>query len=82
LASANPYAWIPFAKRMAKIPTVSVWSTGTGAANNVRDLNAGVDRAVTAINATVESGFSGVNITGANAAATNYAFHYTADTGW
>jgi hypothetical protein len=81
-ANAHPYSYIPFKKTMAKIPTVTGYSTTTGAVNNVRDVNAAVDRAISSVNATSSVGFGGMSLSALNASNTNYTYHYTADTGW
>jgi hypothetical protein len=82
-AGNQPYCWQPFKKVMAKIPTVTSYSPTTGAINTMRDVTpGGVDRAVTAAVNVGDTGFSGFNITGANAANWIAQFNWTADTGW
>jgi hypothetical protein len=82
-AGNQPYCWQPFKKVMAKIPTVTSYSPTTGAINTMRDVTPGnVDRAVTAAVNVGDTGFSGFNITGANAANWIAQFNWTADTGW
>ena len=81
-ASQSPVSYIPFPKRMAKVPSVTLYSTITGAINTVRDTSAGVDRAVTAVQAVGEAGYGGASLSAYNAAVTIYQWHYIADTGW
>jgi collagen triple helix repeat protein len=74
--------WLPFAKIMAKTPTIVGYST-TGTINAIRDITNGVDRGITASGwGAGETGFEGFQISGAASALVDYAFHYTADTGW
>jgi hypothetical protein len=80
--SQSPLGPVPFLKRMAKPPTMTAYSPSTGAANNLRDLTANIDKAVTGAWSIGESGISGWNITSANTGNYFGAFHYTADTGW
>jgi hypothetical protein len=82
-AGNQPYCWQPFKKVMAKAPTVTGYSPNTGAINTMRDVSPGnVDRAVTSAVNVGDTGFSGFNITGANAANWIAQFNWTADTGW
>lgn len=81
-ASCNANCNTPFPRRMAKAPTVVGYSAGTGAINNVRDVNAGADRAISGVNIATEVGFGGFNLSTLNAAVTQYGYDYTADTGW
>jgi hypothetical protein len=81
-ASANPNFYVSFSKPMAKTPTVTAYSAGTGAVNNVRDVNAGVDRAVSAITNPTEKGFGGCTLSTLNSSVTQYLYNYQADTGW
>jgi hypothetical protein len=78
----NAITPIRFIKPMAKTPTITGYSYSTGAANNVRDITAGVDRAIAAANTPADSGFNGFNITAGANVLTNYGFHWIADTGW
>jgi hypothetical protein len=80
--NTHPYQWIPYPKMMAKVPTIIGYSPSTGAAGNVRDVNAAIDRAISTPNDVAQSGFSGFSLSTLNASATNYTWHYTADTGW
>jgi hypothetical protein len=81
-AASHAYGWVPYKKVMAKLPTVIGYSSVTGAANAVRDQNAGVDRATTGPIANSDAGFSGFTISTTNAANAYMQIHYTADTGW
>jgi hypothetical protein len=81
-ASSNCYAHVPFKRTMAKVPTITGYSPPTGAVNNVRDENAGLDRTISAALAIGDSDFGGFNLGSVNGAGTNYSFHYIADTGW
>jgi len=83
LTPANALSTLPgtiFSKRMAKAPTMVIWSE-SGASNNVRDTGANVDRAVTTAYADESSLMQIVLI--ASGVANNFIrYHYTADTGW
>jgi hypothetical protein len=82
-ASAGVVGTFRFVKPMAKVPSVQCYSPATGTAGNVRDVNAAVDRTASSLFQPIGlAGFSGYNLGTPNAAATYYAFHYTADTGW
>lgn|SRR5215469_143232 len=81
-ASSSPLVPISFKKTMAKAPTVGAFSATTGAAGNVRDYTASVDKAVSASQLVGDSGFGGFAVNTPNAATWQYGFHYTADTGW
>jgi hypothetical protein len=81
-ASSHPFGPVLFSKRMAKSPTVTCYSTATGAVNNIRDNNAATDRSVTGAANIGESAFGGFLISAFNASATNYYGQWTADTGW
>jgi hypothetical protein len=84
LASNNPYIYTPYKKPMAKDPGAGIipYSPSTGAASNVRDVTANVDRGATAVNNSGEVGFGGFAISTLNASNAIYGWHYTADTGW
>jgi hypothetical protein len=81
-ANSQAYAPCSFKRTMAKVPTLVGYSNSTGAANTVRDLLAAVDRTVSAPGFQGESAFGGFSVTTFNAGITQYAYHYTADTGW
>jgi len=82
-ASAGIAGPISFRRTMAKVPTITGYSPATGAANNVRDVNSAVDRAISGLfTAPGDSGFSGWSLSTQNASATNYTYHYVLDTGW
>jgi hypothetical protein len=82
-ASAHPLTWVGFPQRMAKAPTVVGYSTATGAANNVRDTSASVDRAISGPVSTVgQGGFSGFFLTTPNTGVSIQQFNFTADTSW
>jgi hypothetical protein len=72
---------IRFHKTMAKVPTVTVYSS-TGAINNIRDTSGGVDVAVSSIAIPGTSGYSGVNTSSNVTAGHSVLWHHTADTGW
>lgn len=80
--STNAQFYTPFKCTMAKVPTVTGYSNVSGAVNNVRDNSAGVDRAISSVSVLGDSSFSGFGLASSNAAAANYSYHYTADTGW
>jgi len=73
---------MPFRKVMAKLPTVVAYSVATGASGNIRDTNAGVDRAVSSYYAIQDSGWNGLTAASACTASGNIQWHWTADTGW
>jgi hypothetical protein len=73
---------ISFKKVMAKVPTVTAYSSNTGAINTVYDTQATGNRAVSGSILTGDAGFSGFTLTTPNAVLAYYQFHYTADTGW
>src|SRR5215469_1636975 len=82
-ASAGIAGPISFRRTMAKVPTITGYSPATGAANNVRDVNSAVDRAISGLfTAPGDSGFAGWSLSTQNASATNYIYHYVLDTGW
>jgi hypothetical protein len=81
-AAQNPLQQHWFKQTMAKIPTVTLYNYSTGAVNSIRDMGASVDRAVSSVGQISDSGFGVINLTTQNAAATWYAYNYTADTGW
>jgi microcystin-dependent protein len=73
---------VTFRERMAKDPTVTLYSAATGAVNNVRANGAAADKAATAAAGNVsETGYV-VNLTAAPTAAESYQWHHAADTGW
>jgi hypothetical protein len=78
--SAHPIGHVPFKKTMAKVPTVTFYSSQTGTINAVYDVGASADRSISATNLPGDSGFAGVTLTALNTAATWYAYQYTADT--
>jgi hypothetical protein len=84
IADTQVYGWFPFAKVMAKTPTIVGYSTASGTANTVRDLSNGADRVIGTTGwGAGETGFEGFAINGpAGSGLPDYAFHYTADTGW
>lgn len=83
--SANTQPWlgnVQFPARMAKTPTVTIYSPATGAANNVRDYTAGADRAVASVANAGDTGFNQLTLSAAAVASNNHQFHYSSDTGW
>ena len=82
-ASQPPVTPVYFKKVMAKTPTIIGYSSNSGAPNNIRNVSAGADLAVSGANQIGDSSFSGFNLTpAAPAAIWEAAFHYTSDTGW
>ena len=81
-ANADPWGSWLFPKRMAKTPTVIIYSPNTGAANNVRDSYASVDRAVSGLPGVIDNSYSGITLSAHNTNATYYNWMHTADTGW
>jgi hypothetical protein len=81
-ANVAPSIYTPFKKVMAKVPTVIGYSPNTGAANVVRDVGGGVDRAISGNITLGDSGFSGFTLSATPAAVWQVQYHYTADTGW
>ena len=79
-SNVNPY--VPFKKTMAKTPTVLTYSTVTGAPAVVDDTTNGVRRSVSSYINVGQNSFNGVVTTTVAAAAAQYMFHYTADSGW
>jgi len=74
---------IPFKCTMAKTPTITGYSPTTGASGMIRDELAGADKTISGgTGLESDAGFSGFNITSANASAWYGSYHYTADTGW
>jgi hypothetical protein len=72
--------YIPFPRRMAKIPTVTFYSYGAGTINNLDTVSGAKPMAgAVSLGAT---GFGQVNTTAAAAAYSYAQGHYTADTGW
>jgi hypothetical protein len=82
LANQNPWFYIPFKKPMAKIPTMSGYSTVTGAVNIVRDVGNGGERTISSAATVGDAGFGGFNISPIATGNWQGQFHYTADTGW
>jgi len=81
-ASFGPYIPVFFKKRMAKNPSVSIWSPATGGGNAVRDTSNSIDRAVSAVNYVGETGYSQIAVTGPPATLWGCGWHWTADSGW
>jgi hypothetical protein len=80
LTTAQAYGWIPFKKRMAKSPTVTIYNYSTSAASSVRD-STGADHPVTSVINIGETGFGGMQGTGFTTGVVLFP-HYVADTGW
>jgi hypothetical protein len=78
----QPFCYVPFKVTMGKAPTVVGYSGDTGAANNLRDRIAAVDKGISSTNGAADSGFGGFSVGTPNASATIYSFQYTADTAW
>ena len=78
----QPWLPISFKRIMAKVPTVTPYSPGNGAANTIRDGTAGADKAITGVNAIGDAGFGGCTVATPNASSWIASVHYTADTGW
>jgi hypothetical protein len=77
----NIVGYTPFPKIMAKVPTVTAYNQGSGAANSWRQMGTSTDVAITGLFGLGESGFAGWSC--AALPTTNMYFgHYTADTGW
>jgi hypothetical protein len=70
----------PFPKRMAKVPTVNIYSPQTGTVNNMVDRFTGTSIFATPTNIG-DTGFEAVTTSGATVSH-NFSLHYTADTGW
>jgi hypothetical protein len=83
-AGAHPYQYIPFSKRMAKVPSsLSCFSSHSGAINNIYDYNTTADKATTGSAISVgDAGFSGFQFSAGTTAAVNTGFHWIADTGF
>jgi hypothetical protein len=81
-ANNTPYAYVPFKKRMAKVPTVTAYSDNNGAVNTVYDNQAAGNRAVNSAIAPGETGYGGLSLATLNAALAVYTWQHTADTGW
>jgi len=81
-AASQPIMYVPFKRPMALAPTITMYSSATGAAGNVRDLTAGADKAVSTVVDTGEMSFAGATVTDPNAAIWQAEFNYAADTGW
>jgi hypothetical protein len=80
----SPYAagWVPFPKKMAKDPIVTIYNPQNGAANSMADWN-NVAHAVSSVANIGQGGFNAINLASAPATLPNFVFgHYTADTGW
>jgi hypothetical protein len=78
-----PLYQVSFPKRMAKVPTLTGYSPHTGAANNVYDGTAAVDRVINLASNLGESGFNGFQTATVYSGGTwTVSAHYTADTGW
>jgi hypothetical protein len=72
---------VSFRQRMAKEPTVTVYSpSATVTANSVLQIGGG-NVAATATGNVGETGYA-VNLSAAPAASANYQWHHVADTGW
>jgi len=78
----NPVGQVRFPKIMSKTPTITGYSTNTGAINNVYDATNGADRAITSAIGISDNSFGGFNVTGGLSTIWQVLFHYTADTGW
>jgi hypothetical protein len=74
------YTPVRFPRTMAKVPTVTGYSTSTGAANNV--YTGASDIAISSVNAVGDAGFGGFNLSTSMTAGFGMNFNYTADTGW
>jgi hypothetical protein len=73
---------IVFKKNMAKIPTMTAYSTATGAANTIRNATGAADITVNSFTAIGEGSLGGVITASSPPANQNLQFHWTADTGW
>jgi hypothetical protein len=73
---------VGFKKIMAKIPTMTAYSTATGAANTIRNATGAADITVNSFAVLGDGGFGGVITASAPPVNQNLQFHYTADTGW
>jgi hypothetical protein len=71
--------WVPFPKRMAKVPTVTIYSY-TGAINNINTVSG--DKPVSGAVGLGTGGFGQVNTTAAAAAFSYGQGQFVADTGW
>jgi hypothetical protein len=81
-SAQNPFIPVRFKKVMAKTPTVVGYSDVSGAINNVRDVGAAVDRAISSTLKPGDTAFAGFVTTTQGASIWQASFHYTADTGW
>jgi hypothetical protein len=83
-ADTQLYGWFPFSKVMAKTPMIIGYSTVSGTSGTVRDITNNADRVIGTTGWGVgESGFEGFAINGpAGSGLPDYAFHFSADTGW
>lgn len=80
--SVTPQNPITFRRTMAKVPTVTGYSTVTGASAMVRDTTAAADKAITAAINVGDIGFSGFTVTSPNSSQWNAQGHWVADTLW
>jgi hypothetical protein len=81
-AATNEHSLTPFKKVMAKVPTITGYSPNTGAINNVRNMSAGSDLAISGTWSIGDSSFAGFTHASPPAGLWYAGYHYTADTGW
>jgi hypothetical protein len=76
-----PMGTASFPRRLAKAPTVVIYSDATGLINAARDQNLAGDRGVSA-NISNEASLSQITMASAGTTGGVVTFQYTADTGW
>jgi hypothetical protein len=81
--NADVSGWIPFPKRLAKVPSggTAVYNFSTGTIQSIQ-TRSGSNITVNSINNVGESGFNGFTLASAQVANMPCNFHYIADTGW
>jgi len=81
-ATTAGIAPVTFSRRMAKVPTITIYNPVTGAVNSVRDGNVTDHGSATGATWTGEHGMNRVDFATATTGATQIYAHYVADTGW
>ena len=79
-SATSPYASITYPKRMAKVPTTTIYNHGTGAANSVQNTG-GTNFTVSGVSGS-EAGLFQVTLSAPATGPQVYYPQYTADTGW
>jgi hypothetical protein len=81
-ANTHPVTHIPFKRRMAKVPTLSVWNPVSGATGTIRNYSTSADHSISGIWYPGEYGYGGVSLNTVPTALNMMEWQHVADTGW